>query len=431
MDLLDMPPEIVQKIIANHVSEVGVCEAWRGRQTCRTFASYIAEEIFARQPTKAFKENAHSETFLRDQLAKFLIYRCRSLHGANPVLPQFIRDITARFMKTIGDDSDTMRDYLTSALSYAVGRNRDSVDRLIFNPKPATIAKLIGTKKEEHDVAAAIAIGNKTVFAAIIVGHEEYLFEDSHIFGSPLAIAAVKGEVNMVAAILDVGVRFPHENRWVRHHFLARGIEGALKRRFCTTALTILRRYREYLGNACSLPQSCLDNWILFAANGKSEETITAILQLNGDERRVADITVRGVIKHLPDSLLIREILNIGRARMKHYMMRKQSTQLLHWAVPMQSMVGVRALLDNGADPNGTHGAMVRDDFRPPVPMHSAVSNCDKDMVKLLLDRGANPNHMFDSQGQLSHVSVKKKNKSIVRLLEKAKREFKISPLEP
>jgi len=37
MDLLDLPPEIFQKIIASYVHKVGVSEAWERREVCSEY----------------------------------------------------------------------------------------------------------------------------------------------------------------------------------------------------------------------------------------------------------------------------------------------------------------------------------------------------------------------------------------------------------
>jgi len=34
MELLDLPPELFQKIIASYVHTVGICKAWERRKVC-------------------------------------------------------------------------------------------------------------------------------------------------------------------------------------------------------------------------------------------------------------------------------------------------------------------------------------------------------------------------------------------------------------
>ena len=41
MDLLDLPPEIFQKIVASYVHKVGVSEAWERREVCSEY--YLME----------------------------------------------------------------------------------------------------------------------------------------------------------------------------------------------------------------------------------------------------------------------------------------------------------------------------------------------------------------------------------------------------
>ncbi|KAF2032437.1 hypothetical protein EK21DRAFT_110110 [Setomelanomma holmii] len=54
MPLLDLPPEIFQRVIAIYVHIVGIRKAARIRTVCRTFTCFINEEFFARQPASKF-----------------------------------------------------------------------------------------------------------------------------------------------------------------------------------------------------------------------------------------------------------------------------------------------------------------------------------------------------------------------------------------
>jgi hypothetical protein len=307
-----------------------------------TFASFISVEILARQPTKAFKESRRSEKLLHRQLAKYLVYRCRSLQSANPVLPQFVCGMAKRFMHSIEDDSETMRDHFISAISYAIGRHPIAVDKLIWNPRPVTMAKTFGSGGAEHDVAAAIAIGNTEVFLAVVVGKDQCLFKKSVIFGNPLAMAAGKGEIRMVEAVLDVAMRFPPEDELARHQFLASGIDCALDRSFYDTAIFILLRYREYLGSAFPLPRPSFDNWIIAAINGNSEDVVKVILEINSDQRRIQSSVLQKFIIRLRGSPLIKQMLNTGRTNMKPAFKRRWSTKFLDDAARAHNVDAVR-----------------------------------------------------------------------------------------
>jgi hypothetical protein len=37
MELLDLPPEIFERIITKYVAEVGLCEAWKHREVCSEY----------------------------------------------------------------------------------------------------------------------------------------------------------------------------------------------------------------------------------------------------------------------------------------------------------------------------------------------------------------------------------------------------------
>jgi ankyrin repeat protein len=76
----------------------------------------------------------------------------------------------------------------------------------------------------------------------------------------------------------------------------------------------------------------------------------------------------------------------------------------------------VARLLESGVDPNETKGRLRR------TPLHWAVDNCNKEIVALLLNNGADPSikDLFDQTALDLAELAGEKGKELIPLLEKA-----------
>ena len=85
----------------------------------------------------------------------------------------------------------------------------------------------------------------------------------------------------------------------------------------------------------------------------------------------------------------------------------------LHWAAVKGHKDVVLLLLDRGADPNSTF----EDRWTPVTPLHWAANLGHKDVVLLLLNRGVDPNLADEDGWTPLHWAVRKGHKDVVLLL--------------
>ncbi|KAF2249259.1 hypothetical protein BU26DRAFT_505316 [Trematosphaeria pertusa] len=113
MELLDLPPEIFQRVVAMYVRRVGLCEAWKLRSVCKTFSVYLTEEVFGRQPMKVYFRKS-SNQLLKSGLAVYLECHTNALYGAHETLPTLIQKTVGEFMRISNESSDAKRAEYTS-----------------------------------------------------------------------------------------------------------------------------------------------------------------------------------------------------------------------------------------------------------------------------------------------------------------------------
>lgn len=93
--------------------------------------------------------------------------------------------------------------------------------------------------------------------------------------------------------------------------------------------------------------------------------------------------------------------------------MVKGKYTFLYWASFQNNAEIVKMLLEKGADPN-----KITDSIR--IPLDAAVQYGYEDIAKLLLDNGANPNTVDDWGDTLLHICAEKGKSKLVKILLKA-----------
>ncbi|CAO2649202.1 Nn.00g020910.m01.CDS01 [Neocucurbitaria sp. VM-36] len=91
MTILDLPPEILERIIAFYVTDIGICKAAKARLTCSTFASAIFTETLQKQPGCSFAQT-QAKAFLQKNLAAFLASRTNAAYNVPTILPTIVSE---------------------------------------------------------------------------------------------------------------------------------------------------------------------------------------------------------------------------------------------------------------------------------------------------------------------------------------------------
>ncbi|KAF2875590.1 hypothetical protein BDV95DRAFT_603006 [Massariosphaeria phaeospora] len=108
MPLLDFPPEVFQSIVHELVTTVGVCQAWKLRGVCRTFANEIYQDVFANQPTSAFQTKIwisivpSGHRILSSNIRLYVSNRGKNLLDANDFLPNKLKSLSRFLRQEVG-----------------------------------------------------------------------------------------------------------------------------------------------------------------------------------------------------------------------------------------------------------------------------------------------------------------------------------------
>ncbi|KAF2651243.1 hypothetical protein K491DRAFT_720029 [Lophiostoma macrostomum CBS 122681] len=93
--LLHLPAELFTPIITDVVREIGPAKAWRLRGVCKTFQSYIEDEVLRNTPVNEFTRRDNSIKIIHKNLERFLLQRCLFCpeNLATNTLPLFLVDL--------------------------------------------------------------------------------------------------------------------------------------------------------------------------------------------------------------------------------------------------------------------------------------------------------------------------------------------------
>ncbi|KAF2118055.1 ankyrin repeat-containing domain protein [Lophiotrema nucula] len=393
MKLLDLPPEIFQRIISEHVTQVGIWEAWKHHTVCDTFAVYIKEEIFRRQPIEAFLHNSQSRRLLRSNLVLYLEYHSVALFGAHPLLPSVIKKTVDRLLSAFHEESEVVRAKLTKTVATVFLENSyHSCYWLVIEPSLQEISEV--AENADADVALCVAVATQRVdLVEHVLDQGACIWKATYLFGYPLDFAARFGNINIVQLLLSHAEThsqdlLPDIARKIVH----RGIMAAGHKIYWNIAIVLAKWLVRVLGLP---PKSTCTTWFCKAFSADSLDFLRALLDFGYDARLASlyryhflsnswdDFTV-----HVMRLLLDRHILDKGEL----YAIRDPDGEhhtgtLLDFAALRRNVDMVSALVADGADPDG------RLDNRGirSYPLRTALTWAKPNIVKVLLQAGADP----------------------------------------
>ncbi|KAF2125629.1 hypothetical protein P153DRAFT_359978 [Dothidotthia symphoricarpi CBS 119687] len=208
MELLDLPPEVFQQIVAIYVSTVGIRKAAKARETSKTFLCYINEEMFARQPTNKFTTRVPKK-LLTKNMALFLEYRSQALYGAPDILPSMIQKTTMKFMEITGETSSDVGSKWIKRVTKQVVQHCGVVMYLAITPTAKRRKDFFNNScKNSEDCDAlmlAISLDDLNLVSAML-RRGINLWMKSPTLGYPLHLAARIGNLDVLSALLSSGV---------------------------------------------------------------------------------------------------------------------------------------------------------------------------------------------------------------------------------
>ncbi|KAF2125628.1 ankyrin [Dothidotthia symphoricarpi CBS 119687] len=210
MKLLELPPELFSQIVHELVLEVGVCEAFQYRLTCRSFARFLYKEIIFYQPDQSYYD--HFLRWPREGLT----------WGQRPTLSELVKKfgatiLAARLIAPYGFGGILVA-WLTSVVQ-ETSRFDDGVSTFTKEQCSANICNALGPcgvlydyltnkglviPKEYHGsvpAAAAAASGNVAALRKILLDNVKRGVPLRPL-GASIVVAAVSGQADVLRELL-------------------------------------------------------------------------------------------------------------------------------------------------------------------------------------------------------------------------------------
>ncbi|KAI4714890.1 hypothetical protein J4E89_000573 [Alternaria sp. Ai002NY15] len=413
MDLLDLPPEIFQKIIASYVHKVGVSEAWERRDVCRTFAAFISEECFGRQSMIRYAQSAAKRFFLQ-HVKLFLTYRCKSLYGAPTLLPSLVRNVVEHFMTTTSQTSETVREAYTDRVCDAIVNHLPEglLFRLATKPTLLKCKKVASDPVENYCLTIAILMKDKELVSHYL-SQGVSVWNRTEVYEIPLKVAAQYGSIEFVAQLLENAKSSLMKSAKAKPMMhLSNIIDRTIRSGHWNVAIIVIDWWFQHLRKP---PPHSIVDWVIAAASAPRTEFLHRILDHDHTPAAKAKLvgglynyhTTWGVgrMNRFARALISRNILDPSKFY-SHVL--SLSGSLLALAVEKDDFKLATKYLKLDLSPNGLRNPEGNLEY----PLVRAVKRCDETMVRLLLDHDADPepaqrwiSKAFDKQDERSFHS--------------------------
>ncbi|KAI4666091.1 uncharacterized protein J4E78_003558 [Alternaria triticimaculans] len=389
MDLLDLPPEIFQKIIASYVHTVGICKAWERRKVCKTFAAFISAECFGRQPMNKYVHPPAKKLFLQ-HLGLYLGYRIEAANGAPTLLPTLIRKVIDQFMTVTNQTSDVVRASYTQKVCDTIKYCSPTAYTLATAPTVLTCNNVASDSLDTCCLVIATAIKDNQL-VDYYLSHGVSVWSTTRAFYPPITVAAVIQSVELVSQFLEQAESGLAKTKKAK----AKGILAKCMAIVTTgtkgweVAIVLTDWWYQHLPKP--EPGRILQ-WIYRAVESCAAEFLHHILDHGITLTMKADLVRRVYQTHfraeaqdlLAGALIDRGILDVSKF---HHDARDFSGSLLALAVKESNIPLARRYLDSSLGRNGLRNRKGEYEF----PLIRAVEKADDDMVKLLLEYGTDP----------------------------------------
>ncbi|KAF2635772.1 hypothetical protein P280DRAFT_522889 [Massarina eburnea CBS 473.64] len=163
-NLLDLPLEVLRMIINELVLDIGIRNAWKKRNTCRTFLSEIDHNILAVQSISLHKRHYYHGNCLTGKVWLMLFYRSKMLGDANPMFPDKVNQVLKWLeeeLNTMDEAKDDLREAVCKIFVGASGLERMYQFLTLEYRIPSDVEYDLGKELCGWDkLAIATALGN-------------------------------------------------------------------------------------------------------------------------------------------------------------------------------------------------------------------------------------------------------------------------------
>jgi ankyrin repeat protein len=416
MLLLDLPPELFERVVVHLVTDLGIAEAWEYRRACRkftrrkelrinrtdsfagTFRRAIEFESLANQPTIAFlgQDRLCARRILGNYNGLYLSYRVRAENGAYSFLPRLIKGACDNACSDLDCDEQVLLESTRALCDAVVEKFPDRINDLLECELPnQSWIKFLSRRFEKDEsktkVAAAAAFGNLEVLRTTL-RHRDHVWNRSYIFGYPIVLAAAGGHLEVVRAIVKQFEKTHHRmtaDKWTDQFSAA--IDNAFKYNHQDIVLLLLRILDEY---GPSIKKPNVGSWSERARQTGNVEVIDQVRRLRrnyhlGSPHREDVVFTDACVAN--DLATVRMFIDEGRLSLNCIFSTEKPFTPIQLAARSRSANAVRLLLEMGSDPDAGY------QMWPLVPsaLKLAVDNTDHNMVRILLQHGARPKYVL------------------------------------
>ncbi|KAF2994681.1 hypothetical protein E8E13_001948 [Curvularia kusanoi] len=383
MDLLDLPPEVFQRIIEEYVTAEHTRKTAKTRIVCKTFRDCINEELFARQSVSKFKSRV-GKRLLEKNLALFLTYRVRSLHGASDFLPSVIRGTVDRLM-TLRKNPEDLRKGVTESVIQTLITHLEYPTNLAIIATPNQYQNLQVDRMNYITLVVALYAQNEDEVRAILDGGVDPWIQTA-LFRSAIHISTDLNSEGLVRLVLTATDKMnvgpiSKQRRDLQGRIMTQSIFASMRRRQWTIVDCLMKWSASHVAKP---PLRTVQHWVELAAsssdacgtlvtmqklgflrhNHNYHKAIAMGLMLNPKPEYVLRICIKERLLHEHSLIEWRgyqswTLLEIAIAGDKSALVKAvlavnapaNMSESLRFAIWSDSCAAVRVLLDHGADP--------------------------------------------------------------------------------
>ncbi|KAF2260906.1 hypothetical protein CC78DRAFT_584286 [Lojkania enalia] len=387
-NLLKFPPEIFERIVHELVSIAGVYGTWQLRAVCKTFHTYIMQDICAEQPLSAFgiqngvvAQGTLMYNILEANLTDFLLCKTRKPLDTNRSIPSTINS-TSDYLLNFTHYATPQEQYdvktnLAEVLSHEVLREHTALGTI----KALAQGDGIAPGQEEvalaDHLAGAVSVGIQAAINNCLQNGGK-IWKKSVSFGYPLTVALRYGPtaVDWLLGAIPARVMKATEELLAIREMFSNAICSAFEHKKLNMVRHLLHRYAQGMPRA---PKWHYNHWLNGAIESRNEAIVKQVLNLkirSGAKVNWNHFENACRVGYAPT---LRLLLQDGKFDFNR---TYYNTSPLTRAVEFGHVGLVRELLAAGADPNGYPNALAR-------PLEIAIKKHLSRTIILLLDYGA------------------------------------------
>ena len=376
-------PQGLQYVLASGTSNIS-------SHLSETFAAFISEECFGRQPMTKYASPTAKKLFLQ-HLRLFLEYRGENSYGAPTLLPNLVRNVIDHFM-TATETRATLRSAYMRRVCNAIRDYCPATFKLATKPSPTTCEKIASDPVESHCLLIAIWMDDEDLVWHYLEDGVS-VWEPTEAFPSPLIAAAEYSDVEVVSLLLKYAkgdLAFTTRAKPVK--ILDCAVYVAMRVQDWDTAIILIDWWYQH----CRKPQpDQVVEWIRKAVRADAMEFLYQVL-----DQQLTAATKKRLVECLFDpcyawgidsldglarAMIARGFLDVSQS----YTSKGESFSgsLLALAVKMADIKLAKRCLKMGMSANGL--AIAGGELENPLA--TAVRIGDEAMIRLLLEHNADP----------------------------------------